>query len=405
MTRPTKSILVAGSGTCALVLDGDIIKARLEAERIESKTPVHVDWLRFTVLRRNSPPPSIESLAPVPCSSIWDENYRDAQFAAVLRELPDSDFSASVQAHDLAVECAAALGPDFSVAPDVRKGHDFYRYRWAIQRNAEECGWVGYLASGNSSREAPQNGSLHANIWGSACTFGAPGWNLRLADLVDDRKGDLTRCDLALDFFDGLPGGIEGIVEQYRTGLCDVGGRRLKSNQIGDWINGHARSLYFGSKATGKQTNTYEKGDQLFGVLAGSQWLRIELRYGNKLRVLSSAMLRRPADFFAGASSWHSLMLLKADFLATPEAVTTEPRLPIETVRAEVTRALRWCNRTAGQHIAVLFRFGGDHFLETITGRKLPTRLRKFSNYELQTGYESVLNQFSTVDSACHAFA
>ena len=61
---------------------------------------------------------------------------------------------------------------------------------------------------------------------------------------------------------------------------------------VGDWANGHARSFYIGSKEAGKQTNIYEKGDQLFGVETGSKWLRIELRYGNKLRVLSPEMLR-----------------------------------------------------------------------------------------------------------------
>lgn len=214
----------------------------------------------------------------------------------------------------------------------------------------------------------------------------------------------MTRCDLALDFLDGLAGGLDGIVAQYHAGVCDVGGRRLKSNVIGDWLNGRERSLYFGAKAAGKQTNTYEKGHQLFGPDSGSDWLRIELRYGNKLRVLSSAMLRRPADFFAGASPWHALMLMQADVIVTPEKVLTETRLPIETIKAEVTRAIRWCDQTAGQHMAVMFRFGGDRFLETVTGRRLPGRLKKFSEAEIQTGFDAVLNQFSTVEGVCQAF-
>ena len=394
MTRPTVS---------ALVLDGSQIKARIEAERVHAGTPVHVDWVRFTALRRNSPAPAIDTLFPRAGASIWDENFRAAQIATVLQGLPDSDFSASAQAYDLALECAVALGPEFSVAPDIRKGHDFYKFRWAIQRNAEECGWVGYLSSSDSPRQQAQSRTVHANIWGSACTFAAPGWNLRIAAVVEARDADLTRCDLALDFFEGLAGGIEGIVDQYRSGVCDVGGRRLNTNCVGDWINGKERSLYFGSKEAGKQTNTYEKGHQLFGAESGSQWLRIELRYGNKLRALSADMLRQPADFFAGASAWHALMLIQSDAVANPEKVLTEGRLAIETVAAEVTRAIRWCDQTAGQHMAVMFRFGGDRFLDMVTNRNLPGRLKKFTETEIQTGLETVLNQFSTVDSACHA--
>ena len=396
MTRPTQS---------ALVLDGSQVKARLEAERSISKSSVHVDWVRFTVLRRNSPAPAIDTLFPLPGASVWDEDFRAAQIASVLQTLPDADFAASAQAHELAIECAQALGPDFTVAPDIRKGHDFYKFRWSIQRNGEECGWVGYLSSSDSPRQQAQSRTLHANVWGSACTFADEGWNIRLAAIVDARDGDLTRCDLALDFFDGLPGGIDGIVDQYRAGVCDVGGRRLKTSCVGDWINGKERSLYFGSKEAGKQTNCYEKGHQLFGAESGSDWLRIELRYGNKLRVLSSDMLRRPSDFFAGASSWHALMLLQCDDSITPESVPTEGRLAIETVAAEVTRAIRWCDQTAGQHMAVMFRFGGDRFLEMVTGRSLPGRLKKFSESEIQTGLDTVLNQFSKVDDACHVFA
>ena len=46
MTRPAKS---------TLVLDGNEIKVRLQAERIASESVVHIDWLRFTVQLRNAP--------------------------------------------------------------------------------------------------------------------------------------------------------------------------------------------------------------------------------------------------------------------------------------------------------------------------------------------------------------
>lgn len=396
MTTPKKS---------ALVLDGSEIKFRLQAERVASKTPVHVDWVRFTTLLRNNPTPSVDLLFPPAAVSVWDDNYRQHEIARLLAELPDESFGAAAQARDLASEVAQALGPDYTVAAEIRKGHDFYRYRWSIERNSVECGWVGFLSSSDSPRQQAQSKTLHVNLFGAACTFAAHGWNHRLADLVDQRDGDLTRCDLALDYFDGLPGGLDSIVEDYKSGACDSGGKRLKSNCVGDWLNGRERSLYFGSKEAGKQTNCYEKGHQLFGPESGSDWLRIELRYGNKLRVLGSDMLRRPADFFAGASDWHALMLAKADAIVTPQAVATTPRLALETVNAEVARVVRWAFNTAAPTIAAAFHFMGDEFLDLVSGTKLPGRLQKFSKSEISRAFGAVCHPVSPVQSPCQALA
>lgn len=398
MTRPT---------TSALVLDGSEVKLRLTAERARTGSAVHVDWVRFTVLRRNAPFLPVDVLFPLPCAelSIWDEGYRAQQLDKVLRSIPDPEFDAAAQAMELAKTVAEAMGDDFTVAGEVRKGHDFYRYRWSIERNGAECGWVGFLSSGDSPRQQAQSRTLHCNLWGGACTFAAPGWTDRIAAIVDERDGDLTRIDLALDFFDGFAGGLDGVMADYKAGLCDVGGRRLKSNCLGDWANGHERSFYFGSKEAGKQTNVYEKGDQLFGVEAGSPWIRAELRYGNKLRVLSSDLLRRPADFFAGASDWHALMLAKADAIVAPEPVKTTPRLAVETVEAEVTRNLRWAFQTAAPTIAAAFAHLGEDFLELVTNKKLPGRLQKFSRGELDRAFGSAMRRFPTTEGVSPAFA
>lgn len=383
-----------------LVLDGNEVKLRLQAQRIQSQTPVHVDWVRFTCLLRNAITPSPEILFPA-STSVWDEQNRDAEIQRHLKDLPDAEFAPSAQALELAQQCAQALGSDFIVNPEIKKGHDFYRFRWSIERHGSECGWVGFLSSGDSPRQQAQAQTIHANIYGIACTFAEPGWNQRIADIIDETQAKLTRADLALDFFDGFPGGIESIETDYKNGLCDSGGKRLKTSIAGDWFNGHERSIYLGSREAGKQTNAYEKGDQLFGRDAGSPWLRIELRYGNKLRVLPSDMLRRPADFFAGASDWHQAQLLKAQAIATPEPVKTEKRLALETVQAEVTRNIRWAMQTAAPTLAAAFQYLNESlFLEICTNQKLPGRLQKFGKAEVKKAFESVFS----VDRTCPAF-
>lgn len=397
MTRPA---------TSTLVLDGSEVKARLLAERSASNSVVHVDWVRFTCLLRNAPAPSIEDLFPVapPSGGAWAFNAWDdrmLQLRQILATLPDADFAASAQAKDLAVEVAEALGPDYSVAPEVRKGHDFYRHRWSIERNGIECGWIGYLSSGDSPRQAAQGRTIHCNLYGAACTFARHGWNDRLASIIEARNGDMTRCDLALDFFDGVPGSADyltQLVADYQNGLCDSGGKRLKCNMVGDWANGNSRSFYLGSKEAGKQTNVYEKGHQLFGPEAASPWVRAELRYGNKLRVLTPDMLRRPADFFAGASDWHAALLRLADQIAVPEPVKTTGRLALETVEAEVTRNLRWLRDVAAPTCAAAIEFCGfEEIVALIKDQKLPGRLQKFSLPEIRRAFSPAFNRVTQV--------
>lgn len=390
MTKVSHSVLVA---------DGDQVKLRLQAERLASKSHVHVDWVRFTCFRRNvvptflaldqGPSPSFEdmqlSVLELHTRRVtrmvqdWSREHRDPEFIDAMQ-----------QAYDLAKELCIALGNDFYVHHQIGKGHDFYRFRWSIYRNDHECGWVGFLASGDSPRQQAQAATIHANLYGAACTFASTGWNSRVADIVDMHDAKLTRADLALDFFDGYTGGMESIVDDYKAGAMNVRGNKPKCNMVGDWCNGAERSFYFGSKEAGKQTNVYEKGHQLFGRESLSNWIRFELRYGNKLRVLSSDLLRHPADYFAGASDWHALILSRADAIASATPVPCTPRLPVQTVKAEVTRNVRWVLNTAVQSIATAFRFlGNDQFEELIDWNvhQAPGRLRKFNVSEMQAAF------------------
>lgn len=394
MTRPRKT---------DLVLDGNEVKLRLTAERRETGTPVHVDWVRFTVQLKNAPVPDVETLFPrsrgdsfFHLEQLDSQRERIQKLARILRELPDSDFAASAQAKTLAEEVCEALGPDFSVFPELRKGHDFYRFRWSIVRNDVECAWVGFLSSGDSPRQHAQAKTIHANVYGSACTFAQPGFNRRLAAIVERTEANLTRVDLALDFFDGISGGLDRIRADYMAGAMNHWGRKPSCNLVGDWCNGRARSFYFGSKEAGKQTNVYEKGHQLYGADSASLWQRVELRYGNKLRELPADMLRRPADFFAGASDWHALILAEAQAQATPEPIKTLPRLAAETVSAEVSRVLRWARNTAGPSLAFLVKHATEEQLISVCEhQKLPGRLQRFGTGELETAALRLMKRIS----------
>lgn len=413
MTRPANSKLNKHSKTCSLVLDGNTVKARLQAERVITKSMVHVDWVRFTVLRRNGPTPSVDDLFPAVepntikwAPSVFDERWQELRKQLLL--MPDPDYSASVQAKDLAIRIAEALGADFELFPEVRKGHDFYRFRWSIVRGQEEVAWVGYLASGDSPRQTAMAKTIHANIYGSATTFAEPGWNNRIADICQETSPVLTRCDLALDFFQGISGGMERIKADYLSGLCDSGGKRLNCNMVGDWANGKGRSFYLGSKEAGKQTNIYEKGYQLFGEKDATAWMRAELRYGNKLRVLPIEMLRSPQDHFAGASDWHANLLREHELQlpAVPEPVPCNRHLPEQTIEAEVTRNTRWLLDVAAPSMSLAFQhLGTEQFLELVMHKKLPGRLKRFRQQEIQTAYSKAMKRVIHGADAGHVTA
>lgn len=379
-----------------LVLDGNTVKLRIQAEREHTGNLVHVDWVRFTCPLRLAPTPDVDILFPA-----WDNIHHERQrdrVALSMRELSQTDFPAAAAAWELADQTAKALGPDYLVEADYRKGMDFYKWRWSITLNGVECAWVGFGSSSDSPRQQKQSNTVHVNIQGAACTFAALGWASRVADLVDTCGGVLTRADLALDFFEGHEGGIDLVVSDYIGGLCNVGGRKLKYSQVGDWANGHDRSVYIGSREAGKVTNVYEKGDQLFGEKAGSPWIRYELRYGNKLRVLTSDMLRRPDDFFSGASDWHNAALLKAGASACPAPVTCTPRRQTETVLAEVSRNVRWLVNTAASSMAVAVQhLDSEKLWELVGNAKLPNRLKKFSPSQIASAFG---NAFELVTAA-----
>jgi len=155
MTRPAQN---------PLVLDGEDVKARLLAERIQTRSVVHVDWVRFTTYLRNADTPSADLLFPSSDLCAWDDDFRKAQLNRVLASVPDGDFAPAAQAFELAGKVAATLGDDFLVALEVRKGHDFYKNRWSIERNGFECGWVGFLTSSKNPKQAAQARTLHVNL-------------------------------------------------------------------------------------------------------------------------------------------------------------------------------------------------------------------------------------------------
>lgn len=381
-----------------LVLEGNRIKARLLADRADTGGPVHVDWLRFTFDYKKvkvsyddifNVQLNVQERCELPEFDREALNAREAVADVVVFD-PFSEMPQARAAKTVALDVCKILGSDYRIDSEIKKGRDFYKFRFSIMRGLAEVGWVGFLASSDSKKQKNQSETVHVNLYGEACTFAETGWREKAADFIDLYEGRVTRVDLALDFFGGISGGLERIKADYEAGAMDYLGKRPSCNMVGDWSeNGRGRSFYAGSKEAGKQTNIYEKGVQLFGAKDATNWERIELRLGNKLRVLETEILRRPADFFAGASPWHLQMLHESRLAGevTPERIKTTKAQANQCVKAEVSRVFRWLKDVAGPSISFAFQHLPDlQLVDLVHSYKLPSRLERFNQSDLLQG-------------------
>jgi phage replication initiation protein len=146
------------------------------------------------------------------------------------------------------------------------------------------------------------NGTACIDINGSGCSLVSmrDAWHLVRA-FLEVSGAKLTRVDTALDF----PDGEFTIAQAKRAYLRDefkAKGRGMspKADCRGDWIGHHGagRTLMVGKREHGKQARVYEKGKQLGNPESG--WVRFEIEWLSKHRVLPYDMVTRPEGYFAG---------------------------------------------------------------------------------------------------------
>lgn len=381
-----------------LVLDGQTVKLRLQS-LAGANGPVHVDWLRFSVPRS-----SILELVPYIESDdslfaydvpVWDEQTRMQRLRKQIDHVT-LDCSALAAARVLGRQVVEALGEDFTCDDQPALGRDFFAFRLPIRRAGYEVGWIGGGASSTKPNQQQQAAVVHVNLYGEACLWVSPYAMSQVARLGERLNGWITRCDLAVDFWSGIDGGMAGLEQAYWAGEMDVRGKTPKIGHAGDWFNKRACTLYLGSREAGKYTRIYLKGDQLFGVEAEDKWTRIELQWGDQLRVLPWAMLDKPAEFFAGASDWHASMLAQASQqVFEARAVPCDPAAAPMTVEAEAYRNLNWLFRTAGASVAAAFKHLTEtEFVQLVDRADVPGRLGRFKHDEVARGYSAACRRF-----------
>lgn len=119
---------------------------------------------------------------------------------------------------------------------------------------------------------------------------------------MQDLDARVTRCDLAMDFLHGEVT-VEQIDAMYGAGEFHCGGRIPDYRKI-ESGNASARgcggtTLEIGLRTSGKMVRAYEKGRQLGNV--DSEWVRVEIQFGNKDRVIPHEIVLKTDHYFVGA--------------------------------------------------------------------------------------------------------
>jgi len=143
---------------------------------------------------------------------------------------------------------------------------------------------------------------------------------------VQDLDARITRCDLARDFCEGEVS-VDQVESLYFAGDFNAGGRipvyrKIESGVAGAGACG-GRTLEIGRRKNGKMLRAYEKGRQL--GKQDSEWLRIEIEFRSKDRVVEHDILINRDSYFVGAYK-----ALEAFIEADPKRLATDQKAALE---------------------------------------------------------------------------
>jgi phage replication initiation protein len=241
--------------------------------------------------------------------------------------------------------------------------------RSAVQRNSGLHGYdrsidvegFAKIAHGGES----QRGTVLLSINGEGCAR-VGSW-LRVHDFIKQHGGKITRCDVCADDHNSRLLSIRKALNAYRCGAFVNGGRPPKAELIDDLGSRAGRTFYVGSRAGGKLARIYEKGKQL-GDKA-SRWIRGEVEFHNKDRVIPLDILLDPVRYLAGSFPYFAAMSFIVEKIRTVKAVAD----------ASVAAVTRWLKEAGGAALnAVYVTCGRDSekTIEALRREAVPRRLQ-----------------------------
>jgi phage replication initiation protein len=221
-----------------------------------------IDWLNFTVLE-------------------------DTWFRTAREHMISND--------EIVIEASRHLEKIFGFGITAKRetGMNFYKESWVLGDD------MGFVCFGG------QRATMLITLNGQGCTNAVEGWQARLYDFLTRTaiRPSISRIDLAHDDIEGKYLSVDWAEAQWSVGgyTARAGGRAPSIECVGNWHrpSGAGRTLYIGTRTSGKFCRFYEKGKKEGD--ATSSWCRAEVEFKSSDRILPLEMLVRPSEYFAGA--------------------------------------------------------------------------------------------------------
>lgn len=263
----------------------------------------------------------------------------------------------------------------FGITKNLHRGRDFYDSSYLI---GDDFGLVGI--GGN-------HGSILIVLHGIGCAAAVEGWETRMHDwLASCVDPTITRIDIAYDDIEGtlLPPRLAASLRE--TGGFSLTNKLPKAEKAGDWDHpdGSGITFYIGRRQSGKYCRIYEKGRQLGD--STSDWVRIEVEYKNRDRVIPLEVLLDPTGYWL-ASYPCFLSIFGGVFDCESKKIATTKK----TSQISLDRALRETGRCYGKYLNV-FRglYGDKRTLDLLSNPDWPRRLPKLDHRFKDAGFDRV---------------
>ncbi|HJW54703.1 MAG TPA: replication initiation factor domain-containing protein [Burkholderiaceae bacterium] len=265
----------------------------------------------------------------------------------------------------------------FGITAKRETGMNFYKQSWVLGDD------MGFVCFGG------QRATMLITLTGQGCTHAVDGWQQRLFDFLSNTaiRPQISRIDLAHDDLEGSYLSVDWAESQWSKGGYTQrrGGRAPSIECVGNWHRptGAGRTLYIGTRTSGKFCRFYEKGKKEGD--ANSPWCRVEVEFKASDRIIPLDILISPSGYFGGAYPCF------AEFAHVPTVQRLE--LKQKTAQVVVDAAIKTTRHQFGKYLRV-FRdlFGDKEALDLVCNadkEAWPKRLKALTS-NAQTGPEPV---------------
>lgn len=240
---------------------------------------------------------------------------------------------------------------------------------WYGYKNRISLGKFGLIAYGGSS----QQNTVHVEINGTGCSQ-VKDWKAVRAWGVEKRI-KITRLDLAHDDHTGEIITIMQALQWRIDGGFSTSGRIPKARYIDDFGSGEGKTLYIGKRKNGKLCRVYEKGKQLGDP--NSPWVRAEVEWHSRDRVIPWDAVTNPSPFLAGAYPCFN-------YLSTEQS-----RIRTQKKAFEISydRTVKWVRTAAGPSLHAMCEINGGDAGEVLALTMRPCDPQRLAAYKTPTAH------------------